>query len=197
MSRVPKTTNTKYAQVAVKDPVLYVALYSTGDVTSEVDDYHWVFIVGPSHEEADSKGTLYSMEPRQRINKWRWSQCIDEWCWSYNQSIVPLQGRSALLARLMVAEVADMNMLQTTMLRWGGEILMREQVEWMSIRWVKRVLKSLEEDEGCLGKKMKSSESVEAEVCILWSKHILFNGDIWFIPLNLSYKLNRCIEWKS
>ena len=90
---------------------------------------------------------------------------------------MPIQGRSALLARLMVTEVADMNMLQTNMLRWGEEILMREQVEWMSVRWVKSVLKSLEDD-GCLGKKMKSFECVEAEVRILWSKHILFDGAI-------------------
>ena len=167
-SRVTETPKIIYTQAAVNDPVLYIDLYSTGDAPSEVDDYHWVFIVGPSHEEADSKGTLYSMEPRHH----------KEWCWSYSQRIVPIQGRSALLARLMVTEVADMNMLQTNMLRWGEEILMREQVEWMSVRWVKSVLKSLEEDEGCLGKKMKSFECVEAEVRILWSKHVLFDGAI-------------------
>ena len=155
-----------YAQAAVNDPVLYVGLYSTGDAPSEVDDYHWVFIVGPSHEEAGSEGTLYSMEPRHH----------NEWYWSYSQCIVPLQDRSALLVRLVVAEVADMDILQTTMLRWAEEVRMRGQVEWMSVRWVQRVLKSLEKDEGCLGKKMKSFESVEAEVCILWSRHIMFDG---------------------
>ena len=154
-----------YAQAAVTDPVLYVGLYSTGDAPSEVDDYHWVFIVGPSHEEAGSQGTLYSMEPRHHT----------KWYWSYSQSIVPLQDLSALLVRLMVAEVVDTNMLQMTMLRWAEEVSMRLQVEWMSVRWAQRVLKSLE-DEGCLGKKMKSFESVEAEVRILWSRHIIFDA---------------------
>ena len=155
-----------YVQAAAKDPALYVGLYSTGGAPSEVDDYHWVFIVGPSHEEANSEGTLYSMEPRHH----------NEWYWSYSQRIVPFQGRSALLVRLMVAEVADMNMLQMAMLRWAGEVLMRVQVEWMSVRWVQRVLKSLEEDGGCLGKKMQSFEMVEAEVRILWSRNMMFDG---------------------
>ena len=166
-SRVPRTPEIMYAQAAAKDPVLYVGLYSTGDVPSEVDDYHWVFIVGPSHEEAGSEGTLYSMEPQHH----------NEWYWSYSQCFVPLQDRSALLVRLMVAEVADMNTLQMTVLRCSGEVLMRVQVGWMSIRWVQRVLKSLE-DEGCLGKKMKSFESVEAEVRILWSRNIMFDGAV-------------------
>ena len=164
-SSVPRFTKIMYSQAAVNDPVLHIGLYSTGDAPSEVDDYHWVFIVGPSHEEAGSHGTLYSMEPRHH----------KKWCWSYSQCIVPLQDLSALLVRLIVAEVVDMNMLQMTMLRWAGEVSMRAQVEWMSVRWVQRVLKSLEEDEACLGK-MKSFESVEAEVRILWSRHIIFDG---------------------
>ena len=87
-----------------------------------------------------------------------------------------LQDLSALLVRLMIAEVEDMDMLQMTMLRWAEEVRMRAQVEWMSVRWVQKVLKSLEEDEGCLGKKMKSFESVEAEVRILWSRRSIFDG---------------------
>ena len=155
-----------YAQAAANDPVLYIGLYSTGDAPSEVDDYHWVFIVGPSHEEAGSHGTLYSMEPRHH----------KEWYWSYSQCIVPLQDLSALLVRLMVAKVVDMDMLQMAMLRSAGEVSMRAQAEWMSVRWVQRVLRSLEEDGGCLEKKMKSFESVEAEVRILWHRRIIFDG---------------------
>ena len=166
-SRVPRTPKIMYVQAAANDPVLYVGLYSTGDAPSEVDDYHWVFIVGPSHEEVGSEGTSYSMEPRH----------LNEWCWSYTQRFVPLQDRSALLVRFMVAEVADMNMLQMAMLRWAEEVLMRVQVEWMSVRWVRRVLKSLA-DEGCLGKKMTSFEDVEAEVRILWSRNIMFDGAV-------------------
>ena len=83
---------------------------------------------------------------------------------------------SALLVRLMVAEVVDMDMLQMAMLRSAGEVRMRVQAEWMSVRWVQSVLKSLEEDGGCLGKKMKSFESVEAEVRILRSRRIIFDG---------------------
>lgn len=146
----------------ITDPVLYVALYSTGDEPSEVDDYHWTFIVGPSHEEADSEGTSYSMEPRETVEYNR--PCPREWRWLYNQPTIPLRGQSDLLARLMIAEVADMNMLQAIMLRWGGYVSMREHVEWMSIKWVKSVLSSLDEERRCLRRRMASFEGVEAEV---------------------------------
>lgn len=119
--------------MTITDPVLYIALYSTGDAPLEVDDYHWAFIVGPSHEEPNSKGTLYNMEPRQAPGYKR--PYGGEWCWMYNQPTVPLRGQSALLARLMIAEVADMDMLQAVILRWGSKISMREHVEWMSVRW--------------------------------------------------------------
>lgn len=58
-----------------------------------------------------------------------------EWCWLYNQTTVPLRGQSALLARLMIAEIADMDMWQAVVLRWGSMICMREHVEWMSVKW--------------------------------------------------------------
>ena len=83
----------------------------------------------------------------------------------------------------MIAEVADMNMLQAVVLRWGERITMREQVEWMSVRWVKDVLKSLDEEEGCLGRRMRSFESVEAKVCTLRSNYFLFDGTIWVARL--------------
>lgn len=146
----------------ITDPVLYVALYSTGEEPSEVDDYHWTFIVGPSHEEADSEGTSYSMEPREAVEYPR--PYPREWGWLYNQPTIPLRGQPDLLARLMIAEVADMDMLQAVMFRWGGTVSMREHVEWMSIKWVKSVLKSLDEEPGCLGRRMESFERLEAEV---------------------------------
>ena len=94
----------------------------------------------------------------------------------YNQPTVPLRDQCDLLARLMVAEVADMSILQAIMFRWGEMISMRQHVEWMSVRWVKQVLKSLNEDGGCLGRRMESFESVEDEVCTFRSNHILFDG---------------------
>lgn len=94
-----------------------------------------------------------------------------EWAWLYNQPTVPLRGQHGLLARLMIAEVADMNMLQAIMLRWGEKKSMRTHVDWMSVRWVKDVLKSLDEDEGCLGRRMESFDGIEAEVCTFQANH--------------------------
>lgn len=170
-------TNTELTKTAITQPVLYVALYSTGDAPSEADDYHWTFIVGPSHEEPDSKGTLYNMEPRQAPG--RKHPCGGEWCWLYNQPSVPLRGQCELLGRLMIAEVADMSLLQEVILRWGAKISMREHVEWTSVAWVKNVLNSLDEEEGCLGRRMENFEIVEAEVCTFSCNHILYDDPIW------------------
>ncbi len=172
-------TNTKFIQTDFTHPVLYVALYDTGDAPSEPDDYHWAFIVGPSQEEANSKGTLYSMEPRQIMvyNHYR-GRKAGQWRWIYHQPTVPLRGQRNLLARLMIAEVNDMSMLQMTVMRYGQVVIMREHLEWMSVKWVKNVLKGLDGETGCLGRRMESFEDVEVEVCTFRSKHLLLDGAI-------------------
>ncbi len=169
-------TDTKYKQLRIRRPVLYVAVYSVGDAPSEVDDFHWAFLVGPSHEEADSKGTLCSMEPRQAPEHRR--PYGGEWYWLYNQPTVHLRRQRDLLARLKIAEVASMKILQRIMLRWSGKVNMRQHVEWMSVRWLKQVLKNLDEDEECLGRRIKSFDPVEAEVCTFPNNHILHDGAI-------------------
>ena len=167
-------TDTELTQIPVIDPVLYVVLYDTGDAPSEVDDLHWGFIVGPSNEKADSKGLLYNMEPRQTLEHNR--PIVSEWRWLYNQPTVSLRGQYSLLARLMIAEVMDMKMLQEIMLRWGEGVSMRDHVEWMSEKWVKNILKSLDEEKRCLGRRTDSFQGVEAEVRTFRSHHILLEN---------------------
>ena len=105
------------------------------------------------------------MEPRQTLEFDR--PHVSEWRWLYNQPTIALRGQHDLLARLMIAEVADMDMLQALILRWCSTISMRQHVDWMSVDWLKNVLRSLDEEGGCFGKRMKSFENVEAEVCTL------------------------------
>ena len=169
-------TSAVFEQITIEDPVLYVALSSTGKEPSEVDDYHWVLIVGPSHEGADSKGTQGSMEPFGRLEyvcrKYReW-----QWRWLYNQRTIPLRGQRDLLARLMVAEVADLDLLQAVVLRWALCVCMHTHPEWMSVKWVKNILKGLEEEQGCLGRRMESFESVEAKVITRYSHSFTLDG---------------------
>ena len=111
------------------------------------------------------------MEPRRTREYNR--PFVSEWRWLYNQPTVPLRGQYNLLARLMIAEVTDMKMLQEIMLRWGEGISMRDHVEWMSEKWVKNILKSLDEETRCLGRRMDSFQGVEAEVRTLRSNHSL------------------------
>ena len=87
-----------------------------------------------------------------------------EWQWLYNQPTICLRRQRDLLARLMIAEVADMDKLQALILRWGTFVNMREHVEWMSINWVKSILKDLDKERGCLGKRMDSFDRIETEV---------------------------------
>ena len=177
-------TDTELTRKDITDPVLYVALYSIGEEPSEVDDFHWVFIVGPSHEEADSEGTLFNMEPRETLD---YSHSHpSEWRWFYDQPTIPLRGQHDLLARLMIAEVADMDMLQAIMMSWGGNINMREHPEWVSVKWVKSVLKSLDEERGCLGRRMESFEAVEAEVTTSHSNCIIIDGANGIATLSIS-----------
>ena len=67
------------------------------------------------------------MEPRQSLDFNR--PFVSEWQWSYNQPTITLRGQTEFLARLMIAEVTNMDMLQAIMLRWGENISMREHVE--------------------------------------------------------------------
>lgn len=115
------------------------------------------------------------MEPRQALNYDR--PFCSEWQWLYNQPTISLRGQDDLLVRLRIAEVADMNSLQATVLRWGESIIMREHVEWMSVMWLKNVLKDLEKEGGCLGRRMENFESVEAEVCTYGCNHTFLDGE--------------------
>lgn len=171
-----RKTNAVFEQIAIANPVLYVGVYSAGEEPSEVDDYHWVFIVGPSHEEPDSKGTRSSMEPFGRLEyigreyrKWQWR-------WLYNQRTISLRRQPDLLARLLIAEVADLEMLQAVVLRWALCVCMHAHPEWTSFKWVKNVLKDLEEERGCLGRRMKSFETVEALVITFHSNPFTLDG---------------------
>ena len=105
-----------------------------------------------------------------------------KWNWLYHQPTVLLRGQSDLLVRLMVAEVKNMELLQMMVLSWGAKTNMQEHPDWMSVRWVKNVLKSLEWG-GILGRRMQSFESVEAEVCTFRSNHIFLDGAIWIARL--------------
>ena len=104
------------------------------------------------------------MEPVERLEYYCQKYKEWQWRWLYNQCTIPLRDQPDLLARLMVAEVADLEMLQAVVLRWALCVCMKEHLEWMSVKWVKNVLKDLEEERGCLGRRMESFESVEAEV---------------------------------
>ena len=159
-----RETTTVLEQIPIADPVLYVALYSTGEEPSEIDDYHWVFIVGPSHERADSRGTQSNMEPVGGLEYICRNYRDCQWRWLYNQRTIPLQSQPDLLARLVVAEVADLEMLQAVVLRWAPYVCMHAHLGWTSVKWIKNVLKDLEGERGCLGRRMDSFESVEAEV---------------------------------
>ena len=176
LTLVFRGTTAGYEQITIEDPVLYVALCSTGKEPSEVDDYHWFLIIGPSHEGADSKGTQGSMEPFGRLEyvcrKYReW-----QWRWLYNKRTIPLRSQRDLLARLMVAEVADLELLQAVVLRWALCVCMHAHPEWMSVKWVKNILKDLEEEQGCLGRRMESFESVEAKVITRYSRSFTLDG---------------------
>ena len=171
-----RETNAVFEQIAIANPVLYVALYSTGKQPSEVDDYHWVFIVGPSYEEADSKGTQSSMEPFGRLEYFCRKYREWQWRWLYNQRTIPLRSQPDLLVRLVVAEVADLEMLQAVVLRWALCVCMHAHPEWMSVKWVKNVLNDLEEERGCLGRRMESFESVEAKVITCHSNPFTLDG---------------------
>ena len=186
LTLVFRGTTAAFEHMTIEDPVLYVALYSTGKEPSEVDDYHWVLIVGPSHEGADSKGTQGSMEPFGKLEyvcrKYReW-----QWWWLYNQRTIPFRGQPDLLARLMVAEVASLEMLQAVVLRWALCVCMHAHPEWMSVKWVKNILKDLEEEQDCLGRRMESFESVEAEVITYYSHSFtLDNAEMIARPFSL------------
>ena len=113
------------------------------------------------------------MEPRRALKYDR--PKVREWQWLYNQPTISLRDQDDLVVRLMIAEVADMDTLQAVILRWGQSISMREHVEWMSVNWLKTVLKDLEEEGGCFGRRMGSFESVEAEVCTYGCNHIFLD----------------------
>ena len=147
--------------IAIKYPVLYVAVYKKDRSPHENDEYHWAFLVGPSNETAESEGVCCGVElhldPDGRP------------IWDYNQTIVPLRGEDELLARLLIADIVDLGPL--------GEIIrdhditpttertdsMAEGLESNSLTWVREKLEMLERKPECFAYKCHDFSVFERE----------------------------------
>ena len=137
--------------IAIKYPVLYVAIYKNGRSPCAIDEYRWAFLIGPSNEIAESEGVRCCVDLRLDSNGLP--------TWDYNQIIVPLRGEDDLLARMLVAEIVDLGPL--------GEILRDQHVnlmtertdsiagdsDWRSVEWVRERLEMLERKPECLAHK--------------------------------------------
>lgn len=144
-------SSTATVDIAIKYPVLYIAVYKNDRPPRENDEFHWTFLIGPSTETAESEGVRCALELHLDSN--------GRPTWDYNQTIVPLRGEDDLLARMLIAEVVDLGPL--------GEVLrdhdatptiertesMAGVLEWNSLAWVREKLGTLEKRPECFAYK--------------------------------------------
>ena len=137
--------------IAIKYPVLYVAVYKNDRTPRENDEHHWAFLIGPSKETAESEAVRCGVELHLNSNGLP--------TWSYIQTIVPLCGENDLLARVRIADILDLGPL--------GEIIrdsdatpttersnsMAGDSEWNSLAWVQEKLEVLERKSECFAHK--------------------------------------------
>ena len=159
--RATTLLSTATVDIAIKYPVLYVAVYKKDRSPHENDEYHWAFLIGPSNETAESEGICCGVEVHLDSD--------GRPIWNYNQTIVPLRGEDDLLARLLIADIVDLGPL--------GEIIrdhdttpttertdsMAEGLEWNSLTWVRERLEMLERKPECFAYKCHDFSVFERE----------------------------------
>ena len=137
--------------IAIKYPVLYVALYAGACSPHEKGEFHWAFLIGPSNDRAESEGVRCGIDFQLDSNGRR--------SWSYNQTIVPLSRQPGLLVRMLLADIVDLRPLgeiirdhdsTPTVERLG---FMGEASEWTSLAWVGEKLEMLERKPECFAYK--------------------------------------------
>ena len=151
MERATALLSTATVDIAIKYPVLYVAVYKNDRPPHENDEYHWAFLIGPSQETAESEAVRCGAELRMDSNGLP--------TWSYNQTIVPLCGENDLLARVRIAKIVDlgplggiMRDLNATPTTERSNSMARDS-EWNSLAWVQEKLEILERKSECFAHK--------------------------------------------
>ena len=143
--------STATADIAIRYPVLYIAVYKNHRPSRENDEYRWAFLIGPSHETAQSEGVRCGVELHLDFK--------GRPTWNYSQTIVPLRGEDDMLARLLIADVVNLRPL--------GEVIRDYDItptvertdsmvgdsEWNSVDWVREKLDMLERKPECFAYK--------------------------------------------
>lgn len=149
--RATALLSTATVDLAIKHPVLYVAVYKNNRPRRKNDEYRWAFLIGPSNETAGSEGVRCDVK-LHLDSKGRPT-------WSYNQTIVPLRGEEDVLARLLIADVVNLGPLGK-IIRDLDVIPTAERTdslaggsEWNSLAWVRERLDMLERNPDCFAYK--------------------------------------------
>lgn len=150
--------STATVDIAIKYPVLHVAVYKTDGPIQEDDEeddgYHWAFLIGPANEAAESEGVRCGVELHLDSH--------GRPTWDYNQTIVPLCGEDDLLARIMIADIVNLGPL--------GEILRDQDVtpttertdsmagdsDCNSLAWIQEMLQRLDLKPECFAYKFSN-----------------------------------------
>ncbi|EGX94146.1 hypothetical protein CCM_02417 [Cordyceps militaris CM01] len=106
-------------------PRLYLALYARGG-----DGYHWALLVGPKHEDQNTRATRY--HAKQHLTKWQ-----------YNEVNISTAATNMILIRIFAAKVQNMDRVESIM----RSVPVRPNVPgWTCRSWVTEAYEKLRSD---------------------------------------------------
>ncbi|KAF2456047.1 hypothetical protein BDY21DRAFT_372694 [Lineolata rhizophorae] len=133
---------------------VYIALYGRGTNKTSSEPYHWAIIVGPKKEVENGQGVRY--HARQIFDATRPGKTS----WAFERREIALAPTSLLLARVLVAKVADDAQLGRTL---GAVAVVQNDQDpaWNCKSWIRTALAALEGDGRSLGTRVTDWRTVE------------------------------------
>ncbi|KAK2596537.1 hypothetical protein N8I77_013423 [Diaporthe amygdali] len=133
---------------------LYIALYARGGdslMSGGEDKYHWALLVGPKHEDNNSKGKRYHVKETMTTVGGRTQSR-----WVFEEREIGMNPTAMILVRVIIGKVTNAERV-AALLR---EVPVRDnQSGWNCVWWLREALEMLRAD----GKALSRSSSIAWE----------------------------------
>ncbi|KAH8777366.1 hypothetical protein F5883DRAFT_409224 [Diaporthe sp. PMI_573] len=120
---------------------LYIALYARGGdsvMSGGEDKYHWALLVGPKHEDSNSKGKRFHVKETMTTVDGRTQSR-----WVFEERDIGMNPTAMILVRVIIGKVANLERVASVL----REVPVRDnQSGWNCVWWLREALDMLRAD---------------------------------------------------
>ncbi|KAG8162355.1 hypothetical protein KVR01_008120 [Diaporthe batatas] len=140
---------------------LYIALYARGGdsiMSGGEDKYHWALLVGPKHEDSNSKGKRFHVKETMTTVDGRTQSR-----WLYEERDIGMNPTAMILVRVIIGKVANLERVASVLRKVP---LHQEQAGWNCVSWLRDALEALRRDGKALSGARSSAATAGAATAV-------------------------------